>query len=271
MYDYLSFNKPFKQKVKQDLSRGKRLNHEGKIEPVAPGAAVNSPWVFIAKGRHKFCGIYNHVMCQAHQLIPTYCRFKCWKTVIKPRNLKELFGLYEVLTALQLPSKCGMDLRDYTFGAWAGFIYACSLPEGRRYHAKILQALKDRFGENEVSDKSADFPQQITAILKRGCTEMEALKPSDKWNEASEDELVLEGQIEDMYAHDDHDAHQSQWVKNDIMERWIYRAIEIGDPTAREMAERYSADPNVWDKLVVHSVTYHDQLAPGESEENEAA
>jgi len=258
MYQKLSFNKAFKQKVKQDIGKGKKLNQEGKIEAIAPGAAVNSPWVFISKGRHKFCGIYNHVMTQQHDLIPTYCRFKCWKTVIKPRNLKELFRLHDILTQLQMPSKCGMDLRDYTFGAWAGFVYACSLPEGQRYWGQMMEALKEEFGRDQVSSESSDFPAKVTCILKRGCTEMERLQASDQWDRAGEEELTLEGMIEDMYAHNDQDAHQSAWVKNDIMERWVYRGIEIGDPTAREMAEEHCLDPKVWDKLVVHSVTYHD-------------
>ena len=39
----------------------------------------------------------------------------------------------------------------------------------------------------------------------------------------------------------------------------LKRAIEIGDPTAREAAEKYSEDPDIWKKLVVTSVTYHDK------------
>ena len=37
------------------------------------------------------------------------------------------------------------------------------------------------------------------------------------------------------------------------------RAIEIGDPTAKVTAEKYSSDPEIWSKLVVHSVTYHEE------------
>lgn len=265
MYDYLSFDDQLLRKVKQDLSQGKKLNHEGKIEPIAAGAAPNTPWIFISKGRHKFCGLYNHVMTQQHGLIPTYCRFQCWKTVIKPRNCKELFMLFDTLTRLQLPSKCGMDLRDYSYGAWAGFVYACSLPEGRRYHKRVLEALKKTYGEDQVSDQGSDFPGKVVCILKRGCTEMEALRTSTLWDQFDEDELTKEKKIEDMYAHNDTDAYQSDWVKNSIKERWIKRAIEIGDPTAREMAEKYCLDPDVWSKLVVHSETYHDKPGPGEA------
>jgi hypothetical protein len=269
MYDHLAFDEQLTKRVFQDIQRGKKVNQQGRIEPISVGAAVNTPWVFIAKGRHKFCGIYNGIMCQQHNLIPTYCRFQCWKTVIKPRNLAELFRLYNVLTRLQLPSKCGMDIRDYTFGAWAGFVYACSVPEGRRYHAKVTEALKKEFGQDQVSTDGSDFPEKVTVILKRGCTEMEAIKSSDQWDQIDNDELVKEKRIEDMYAHNDGDALQTQWVINSIMERWIKRGIEIGDPTVKQVLAEKCNDPNAWEKLVVHSLTYHDNPAPGEQQEEE--
>ncbi len=147
------------------------------------------------------------------------------------------------MVKLNLPSKIGMDVRDYTHGAWAGFVYTDSLDEGRA-HYKIVRK---------------EIPNKIPVILKRGCTEMERLEDSDKWDEVPEAHIEMERRLLDLFDFDERFYNQAAWHKHEIKENWIKHAIKIGDPTAKEVAEKYSNDPNIWKRLVVESVTYHEE------------
>jgi hypothetical protein len=215
------------------------------------GINYDSPWVYIEPARHKFCFLWNHVYRGKFRHIPTHCRYMCWKVVIKPRTLKELIGLYNALRHLELPSKCGIDERDYTYGPWAGYVYADSLPEGQKYARQIRKVVSKTL--------SSDVP----VTLKRGCTEMEDLKPSDTWDEMTDKEIKMERLLEDLFRLKEDEVRQSRWLVEDTKYRWLRHAIKIGDPTAKEVAEELSGDPDAWSKLVVQSVSY-----PYEDESN---
>ena len=235
----------FTERVNRLMEKDYKIGTAGRLVPRSPQGSRAIPWIFINQdARKKFCTFWNHVCTIYFRLIPTNCRMNCWKTVVKPRNVLELFEVYETLVELDLPSKIGMDLRNYTYGAWAGFIYGDTLEEGKEYYKRVKKAMQ---------------PKKVPIILKRGCTEMERLRPSDQWNEITEKELNLERRLCDLFEFSELYFAQASWLKTEIQERWIKRAIEIGDPTAREAAEKYSKDPDIWDKLVVSAVTYHDK------------
>jgi len=177
-------------------------------------------------------------------MIPSYCRFNCWKTVVKPRNIKELFDCYDIFVKMNLPSKIGADVRKYTFGPWAGFVYAETIEVGREYYKKVR----------------AEIPKAISVILKRGCTEMEAIQPSNLWDKDPGDLYKdRERELLDMFEFQEFSYRQATWLKNEIMESWIQRAIEIGDKTVQKIAIKRSGDKNIWKRLVVNSITYHDK------------
>jgi len=216
---------------------------------------LDLPWIFFHDdGRKKFCAYWNGVFCGQFGIIPTNCRFNCWKTVFKPPNVKSVFECYEIMKTAGLPGKIGIDRRDYSYGAWAGFVYADSLKEGREYY-KITRGL---------------LPENISVILKRGCTEMERLLQSDKWDAISEAELNYERRLHDLFEFEEYDFPQSDWHRNQIKESWIKHAIAIGDPTARETAEKFSGDPDIWKRLVVSAVTYHEEKEPENAEKRKA-
>jgi len=122
-------------------------------------------------------------------------------------------------------------------------VYADTLDQGREYY-KIVKDL---------------IPEYWPIILKRGCTEMERIQPSNTWDTISPESLELEQRLNDIFDFSEIYFDQGEWLKLEIKERWIKHAIKIGDPTAKEVAEKYSKDPEIWKKLVVHSVTYHEE------------
>ena len=242
MYRKFKFDKRIREGVTK-LTGSWKIGEGGRLTPANPKGGRAIPWVFTHQDtRKKFCAHWNNVYCLTFNHIPTYCRFQCWKVVIKPRNLKETFLCHEIMVKMQHPGKIGMDLRNYTYGAWAGFFYNESLEQGREIY-KIAREL---------------IPDEIPVILKRGCTEMERMVPSPLWDNVSKEEVEFEERLNDIFSFDELNFSQADWLQSEIKERWIEYAIQIGDPTAREMAEKYSDDPNIWEKLTVNSITYHD-------------
>ena len=244
MYTKLDFNKRFFNKVTELIGPIFKIGYDGKLISKDPCGTLETPWVFINHdARKKFCNIWNGVYCIKFNLIPTHCRINCWKTVVKIPTVKDLYQCYEIFKQMDLPSKLGIDRRDYTTTPYAGFIYGDSLEQGRKYY-KIARA---------------NIPEHIPIILKRGCTEMERLKPSDKWDEITVEDLHTEDRLNDIFRFEEKNFAMASWVKKSVKEKWITHAIMIGDPTAKETAEKYSDDPDIWNKLVVHSVTYHEE------------
>ena len=242
MYRKLRFDNEIKAGIAK-LDGPWSLGESGRWKPANPKGARGSPWIYTnIASRKKFCHVWNHNFYGQFNHIPSYCRFQCWKVVIKPRNVKEVFECYDIMNQMMLPGKIGIDLRDYTFGAWAGFFYNETLEQGREVYAIARELIDD----------------DIPVILKRGCTEMERGTPSHLWDLVSKEFHEKEQYLNDLIEFEELHFVQAEWLKNEIKERWIGHAIRLGDPTAREMAEKYCDDPDIWAKLVVLSETYHD-------------
>lgn len=245
MYRKLRFDQEYRKKVRELLNEGWKIGRSGKLEPLMPKGIIGIPWVFTNyDARRKFCTLWNNVYCQKFNLIPAFCRFNCWKTVVYPRNVHELFVLADLLRALNLPSKCGIDRRPYTYSAWGGYVYGDTLNQGKEYYAQTRKAV----------DTAISTDTRV--ILKRGCTEMERLKPSNTWDDFPDNQKALEFQLDDLFHFEEIDFVQSAWMIRDIKETWILRAIEIGDQTVERTLAEYSEGVKLSD-LIVHAVTYH--------------
>lgn len=109
------------------------------------------------------------VSCKRHMavfnkfnIIPKFC-FDCYKVVITPGNIIELFKLMMVFEKLDLPNdntrKTLVEARQNISGTYTGLIYCLGITEAR----EVLQ-----IAQNAVSDKISD---DIKVTLKRGCSE----------------------------------------------------------------------------------------------------
>lgn len=97
-----------------------------------------------------------------YQVIPKYC-FECYKVLVTPRNVIELFKLLRVFETIELPldnsRKCMVERRSYCSGAYKGFLYCRGVEDG-----KVVQKLVRK----AVSEAIAP---QLSVALKRGCSE----------------------------------------------------------------------------------------------------
>lgn len=113
--------------------------------------------------------------CQRHMtvfnqfnVIPEYC-FDCYKVLIMPRTVMELFKLLMVFDGLVLPGnntrKCMVERRPDCAGSYKGFIYCRSLKEGKEVR-KILREIV-----------AVEISPDVPVTLKRGCSEFARTYP----------------------------------------------------------------------------------------------
>lgn len=244
------------------LDKGNKLLNEGflirpsdnKIAPSIRTKAANVPWVYVRPDTSKNCSYWHHVVFETFDLFPVGC-LNCWKVVVRPRNIKELFMLHEYQDNIYKGHcKCGIEVREYVHGNYGGYFYNNSLREGLACYKKVR------------ADISHYISPDIPVILKRACTEYE-LKYGDssKWEEVltsgkminkdngdiitipNLDETLLKLEFIsmniDLGEEEVNDAaegcvmHQPGFVKVSVMISWIKHAYAIGDPVALEFNE----------------------------------
>ena len=84
---------------------------DGRFVPSNAKVGEMPPWVYTQQFKGLRCDINQAVFWEIYKHIPTQCR-NCWKVVVRPRTLKELFDLYELQKDMGVPCKCGMEVRD---------------------------------------------------------------------------------------------------------------------------------------------------------------
>ena len=211
------------EKVKDLFASGMLIIADGRITPnINPLWA--SDWLFLCDEQDtRKCHLYMDVIFPKYGFIPAKCH-ECWKVVVRPKTLKELFTVKDIQWRLGYKGKCGTDVRKYTFGPYGAYWYNDSLEEGLGKLALVREAL---------------VGTGMTATLKRGCTEFEAYKPSREWVITEEQEKI-EVEIEEVYNYPNALWPQmTDYVKTQVTRRWVEKAHEIGDSTCFD----YSSGP----------------------------
>ena len=206
------------QKLEPLVSSGKfTIDLDGKIR-LHRKLVIDIPWVFVRGREFGDCYMFKDIWFEHFKIIPSFCQAYCYKVVIKPRTVKELFETYETLRAMNVPSKAGLETRAYQQGHYRAFIYCNGLQDGER-----------RFKEARAA-----IPADIPVVLKRGCTEFEYLMPSDKWHVPPE-QSAFEQKLMAIFQTEPIAPFQPQWIINAIKRRWIAHAYKIGDETYKEV------------------------------------
>ena len=215
--DYVTKFKPILEK------QGYKLRIEdGKFVPKNIGSAYDVPWVYVKSDLRARCDIYHMVFHQIEKHVHSYCR-ECYKVVVRPRTVVELFDLYEIQRNLDVHSKCGIERRDSVFGLYGGYFYNRGKEEGLK-SLKMVRELVTR----ELSEKTPVF-------LKRYCTEYEigplSLGPSNEMPDATQGEKEWEMEIMSLFPRVGASTPQSQHQIAHVMMGWIHWAYQNGDET----------------------------------------
>ena len=204
-----------------------------------------TPWHYVIQNAD--CFMWSDVLFEVvsaqigRAFVPSFC-VDCFKVVVAPRTLKELFALEALMVTLNLPSKCGIEVRDYVPRIYGGYFYTRSVEEGQEKYDIVREAL----------DADPELGPDVPLILKRGCTEMEAkLGPSSNWMPAASKQERIEALIFDTIEWEELVVAQPEALVRNIHRRWIEWAFAQGDDTYREYTAGFP--------IKGAPVTYHNQ------------
>uniref|UniRef100_A0A6M3LB27 Uncharacterized protein n=1 Tax=viral metagenome TaxID=1070528 RepID=A0A6M3LB27_9ZZZZ len=206
--------------------------------------AVQAPWIIVRPAPDRACMKWFDVYWEKYRHLPKGCR-GCWKVVAKVKTLEETWKVYQLQQKLDLPSKCGMDRREWTPSIWASFWYAPIQGglEGAR-------ALWKRVSDAVHSECGPDIP----VILKRACTEMEAgIGPSDQWSAMTEGQEQFEKLLDSMWQDPVPQTSTPLCIRMHYLSKWVRWAWAHADPTVGKFISRPLMEPLVEYQTSVHS------------------
>lgn len=218
---------------------------DAKFVPKLSALAEEAPWVYI-KGANARCDIYHKVFYQCLSHIHSRCR-RCWKVVVRPRSLVELFDLYEFQRIMGVPCKCGIEPRDSVHGLYGGYFYCRGEAEAQERWKQV----------RELVDES--LSPKTSVILKRMCTEFELGTPpggdgthrptTDIPRHIGEYELQWEYDIEQLFPPIGYRNPQPDYLTAHTMLKWIHHAYSSGDKSYK----KFTGGKELFNRVV----TYH--------------
>lgn len=211
------------------FERGYHLAPNGKITRVRR-PSWDTPWLFVHDS-DRDCNLLHFVIWDHLKFVPSRCH-ACWKVVIEPRNVVQLFRLREIQVALNEHGKCGIEgIRANSAKLYGGYWYNDSREEGLRRYEQVREIIE----QDDVFNRDLPDPWRFDAakhlILKRACTEFEQeLGDSSKWK-IGDEQLDLEHRIYEAFEVDQNSYPQPRHVQAHIKCNWIHKAFQWGDPT----------------------------------------
>ena len=215
------------------------LRHgDGKFKVKGLHASSTTPWIHVKHTPGFNCHLWHHIIFDVvcvqlpkdQQFVPRHCQ-GCWKVVVKPRTLQQLFNLLEMQKALDLPAKAGIEVRESVHGLYGGYFYNRSHGEGMACYDHVKKAIRKNELLSPLVDEVDGDGRTTRVILKRGCTEFEHLiGDSDKWEVTKEQESI-EDMVERFIVDENLDLTQQEHLVWNVKRRWIEWAWQNGDST----------------------------------------
>jgi len=171
------------------------------------------------------CGKWLRIYFTHYKIHPKACQ-ACWKIVLPIEVLGDLLYVHELQTKHELPAKCGIELRDYSFrkDRYCAFWY---IPLGvtEEQATNYLEDIRNIL-EPEALKKAL--------FLKRGCTEIEhSFGRSSEWAKNPRGNEALEEYLDTIFIDSPTRDKECALMIPHILKQWIEHAIAIGDPTAQ--------------------------------------
>jgi len=212
----------------EDIELGRlRFDKDGKLKELNR-LTKDISWLttnMIDSPTERMCNVYLDYFSRKLGFIHSHCH-ECWKVVLKPKTVVQLFKLLELQREMNVPSKCGTEQRPFVKAYYGGYWYTRSLDEGKIMYRKI----------RELADKH--FGKDTEVLLKRACTEFEIqYGPSDKW-ELLPHQKEWETKFNEVYTRDLKAPYDSpDYLEAYIKRNWIHFAAnqKIPDMTYLEL------------------------------------
>ncbi len=176
-------------------------------------------------------------------VIPKYC-FDCYKVLIEPRTVVELFKLMVFFEKLDLPNdntrKCMAEARAQVSGTYKGYIYCRGIEEAEKIVNMIQKPIAD-----EISKK-------IPIAVKRGCSEYSLVYPEyaqieksttmmkykEEWQiyeNMVDEKFIIDAQLSESDTHNHSSYTLDEYV---TMFYWLQYAATISDMSYLEISGR---------------------------------
>lgn len=229
---------------------------DGKLKPTQIAISKDTPWIHVKHTAGFNCGLWHQITFNTvvmslppeQRFVPRHCQ-SCWKVVVKPYTLQQLFNLLEMQRELDRPSKCGIETRDSVFGLYGGYFYNKSFQAGMDCYNLVKAAMLKNEFLAPLLDEVDGYGRTTRIILKRGCTEYEhLLGDSSQWKVTPEQEFI-EDLIDNYFVDENLSLTQPDHVVWSIKRRWIEWAYKNGDLTYL----RYTGGKPIYPPYV----TYH--------------
>ena len=189
-------------------------------------------------------------------VIPKYC-FACFKVLIEPNSVMELFKLYIVFDNLNLKNnntrKCMLELRPNISGAYKGYIYCSSLNEAYEVQNQVDAILKKK------------IKASIVISVKRGCSEFGVAYPEYKKINKNKNTLMKYNEewkekenLTDIYRNEKNILTKKTLQKSLkgvtvsdvlIMRNWLGYAKKIGDLSYKNIINDMAMHPLIEKEL----------------------
>ena len=218
-----------------------------------------TPWHHVRHANNLDCNLWHKVMFDlgGKRWVPSQCQ-NCFKVVARPKDLRGLFALLELQKKMDVPSKCGIEVRPTVHGNYGGYFYNWGLEMGLRKYKQVRDAV----------DKAEYLGPDTTVLLKRGCTEFEhALGDSTKW-EVTPEQMEWEALVNEWVVQDVVYRKQADHGLAYVHRKWIEHAYSIGDPTYADFTDGIPLHPpyvtyqNLYDEVINGK---HSEKKPGNS------
>jgi hypothetical protein len=210
---------------------------DGKIKQPLQVMLVNTPWVFVKQAEWANCSVWHRIYFNQFRAIHSGC-YSCYKVVVRPQTVKELFELNDVMQRLGLASKSGIEVRDYTKHLYGAYFYCNGLEDGKRIYRIVADVV------------AKELRPDMDVILKRGCTEFEMLHGDSRKYEQSEEDKQVESLLEANLDIPIATYMQPDFVVSHIKRIWLSWAYKNNDKTCLEF--------NDGKDFVEQPVTYHE-------------
>lgn len=218
------------------------LNANGQID-YRESLIWDGPWLHAKTTKNYRCLLWHEIMFLNFHLLPSPC-LNCYKVVVRPRTVAELFDLWLLQKRIDVPSKCGVEVRETVCGLYGGYFYNQGLEAGRERYEMVREEV------------SAAISPEIPVILKRGCTEFEMkFGDSSKYKEPTKNQLELEAELSAIFVDKQNWLVQPDHVIDHIQTKWLHYAYQNGDLTYLEFTDGKILFPKVR--------TYHEEIGNG--------
>ena len=202
---------------------------DGRFNMCEMGLPWETPWHHLGSQQGARCPYLHQQLFDiisertpAGKFIPRFCQ-SCWKIVIRPTSLEQLFIIEGLLIRFGWPSKCGIEKRAYTplsKNLYGGYIYNHSMDEGLGKLDVIREAISATAGLDGVK-----------CILKRACTEMELAFPDSSTWEVTDEQNRVEDILDWMIVYDVTTPMPAHHMVDKVHKGWIEWAAQHGDET----------------------------------------